>query len=145
MATDPVNDPGYRLWLRYAPSSDPARLRALGAAVHSIKTAAESPVLRAAQRELQTGLRGLLDRDVPMVDRVSGGGTILFGTPGSCPAVKDVVAERELSEAGAEGFVIRSAAFAGQDLIVIASAGGSGPLRRTYSSKLSPSHSSIEK
>jgi alpha-glucuronidase len=129
-ATAPADaeQPGYRLWLRYAPPGSRA-VETYRAAIRGISVlGGDSPWLAAARRELQTGLPSLLQRDVPLLDLVDAPGTVLVGTMASLPA--DAV--RQLDDApndqGPEGFVIRAIGADGARRIVIASAGETGAL-----------------
>jgi alpha-glucuronidase len=62
---------GYRLWLRYNRITDEALRKKYASAIAEVRLScrqsAETPTLAAARRELETGLRGLLGVDVPVV------------------------------------------------------------------------------
>jgi alpha-glucuronidase len=95
-------DDGYRLWLNYAPISQPARLaeyRQLATHIRSEWPA--SPIIQTAQAELQAGLNKLLRTNVPFHSSRPGG--IVLSKMDGLPA---------------EGFVIRTQ---GQSLTIGAS------------------------
>ncbi|HEX9186058.1 MAG TPA: alpha-glucuronidase family glycosyl hydrolase, partial [Vicinamibacteria bacterium] len=111
---------GYELWLRYRPLSDARALERARAAAAELVIPAGSPVQRAARDELRRGLRGLLDRDVPLADAVSRHGAIVAGTPSRSSAIAALDIGTDLGRAGQEGFLIRSTRVAGKRATVIA-------------------------
>ena len=60
---------GYELWLRYPLISDASLLKHYQASAASLLVAGDSATVRAAQKELERGLRGLLGRDIPPLQR----------------------------------------------------------------------------
>ena len=79
-----MTDDGYRLWLRYEPIADPARLAEARRECASIFMPATSPTLAAARDELARGLRGLLGGDAPDAVRfcdTAADATLIVGTP----------------------------------------------------------------
>ena len=111
---------GYELWLRYRPISDAKALAAARSSMTEVVMPSGSPTLRAARDELRRGLRGLLDRDVPLADAVSRDGVIVAGTPSRSSAIAALDLGADLGQAGDEGFVIRSTRVAGKKATVIA-------------------------
>ena len=59
-------DDGYRLWLKYDQIQDAVKRQAYAQSIQFIAVDGNSPVLKAAAEELQTGLRGLLGKSVPV-------------------------------------------------------------------------------
>ena len=119
-ATAAHAEDGYDLWLRYHRVADSARLQQYQGLVGSVLVEGESPTARAVSVELQRGLRGLLDRDVPIVTRVTQDGTVVSGTPDQSPTIAALGLDAQLREAGSEGYIIRSMAVGGRRAIVIA-------------------------
>jgi alpha-glucuronidase len=109
---------GYDLWLRFSLVEPAETLAAYRARATQIVTESGLPTLQAAERELSTGLSGLLGTTVPVVQAASLNGAILLGTPASSPAIAAL--GLDLSKAGTEGYVIRSATAAGRSVIAIA-------------------------
>ena len=105
---------GYRLWLRFAPSTHAPKITGVCAA-------ASSPTLSLAQRELLTGLSGITGRDVRAANDVSNFGIVVLATPSTSPGLIAPDDERQLKELGPDGFIIRSSQICGKDAILIAS------------------------
>jgi alpha-glucuronidase len=124
----PPDEDGYDLWLRYRPIANAARLAEYRRAVTQIIIDDGSPTLRVARVELQRGLKGLLERDVPIAPRTSRDGALIVGTPTSSRVIASLPFVAELRQLGAEGFVIRNAVVAGNRATVIASNGEAGVL-----------------
>jgi alpha-glucuronidase len=99
---------GYRLWLRYEPVADKKQLRDYRALITQVVVEGDSPTLRAAQREMSEGLRGLLGVEPQFADRVGLAGAVVIGTPKNSKTIRDLGRKAELKQAGAEGFVIES-------------------------------------
>ena len=116
---------GYRLWLRYAPLPAEQRNRLDRSTRGLLAPAQPSPVTQAALDELQSGLSGLLDRRVPLVNEPVRG-AILLGTPDSLPLIGEL--GLPLGHLGSEGFVIRSAELRGRPVTVIAATDDKGLL-----------------
>ena len=119
-ATAAHAEDGYDLWLRYHRVADSARLQQYQGLISSVLVEGESPTARAVSVELQRGLRGLLDRDVPIVTRVTQDGTVVSGTPDQSPTIAALGLDAQLREAGSEGYILRSMAVGGRRAIVIA-------------------------
>jgi alpha-glucuronidase len=113
-------DDGYELWLRYWPIGDPSRLAEYRAGVSHIIVEGDSPILSAAREELAVGLRGLLDREVPLASKVLRAGAVVAGTRASSPLIASLPLVAELRAVGREGYVIRTAMVRGKPAIVIA-------------------------
>ncbi|RAJ97736.1 alpha-glucuronidase [Larkinella arboricola] len=93
----PDRDDGYRLWLKYDLINDASRRAAYARSAPFIVLNSNSPVLKTAAEELQTGLRGLLGKTVPIVASAGGKtGGIILKTDTSLPQLND------------EGYQIRS-------------------------------------
>jgi len=123
---------GYDLWLRYRPISDQARLASYRAAITEVVFATASPTMEAARDELRRGLRGLLDRDVPLSREVTRDGALVVGVPETSPVVDSPQVRQELLKVGDEGFAIRSLPVDGRRATVIASTSDVGVLHGVF-------------
>lgn len=61
---------GYRLWLRYDKIDDNKLLQQYRSLIGSIVFTGQSPTLDVAKKELETGLTGLLDKRIPIVEQI---------------------------------------------------------------------------
>ncbi len=121
MALSGADEDGYRLWLRYELISDAARLAEYRAQLGLVvlDVAAPSATLLAAQRELLTGLTGLLGNAVSSSPIPSGSGSfIVLGTARDSELVR-ACAFSDLSVLGREGFLIEHATHLGAPCLVI--------------------------
>ncbi len=118
---------GYRLWLRYAPVEDPALREAYDKAFSSIVLPGDAPTDRAALKELQDGLKGYLGKPVPRLEEAQEG-SLIVGTPQSCPLIARLGWEKDLEPLGEEGYLLRSALLDGRHVTVIASENSLGCL-----------------
>ncbi|MGS2618718.1 alpha-glucuronidase family glycosyl hydrolase [Micromonospora sp. LZ34] len=114
----PLED-GYRLWLRYQPVAHPERRREYERAFTQLVRQGDTPLLRSAESELVRGLAGLLERDAPTAPEPTQPGAIVFGTPASSALIRSEIPAGELTELGAEGYLLRH--IRDRDLIVVAS------------------------
>lgn len=125
-------DDGYDLWLRYWPVGDPARLADYRAAISHLVVEGDSPTLAAVRDELATGLRGLLDREVPLEARPLHAGAVIAGTRASSPLIAALPLSTELRAVGREGYLIRAMTVRGKPAIVIAANSDVGVLYGTF-------------
>jgi alpha-glucuronidase len=100
---------GYELWLRYRPVTAPAMLAHYRESATQIVMAGRSPTLNVARAELERGLRGLLDRDVPVAREVTEDGALIAGTPRTSDVIASMQFDAELLTAGPEGYIITPA------------------------------------
>jgi alpha-glucuronidase len=82
IATSSQADDGYRLWLKYDLIKDAGKRDGYARSAQFIAVNGNSPILKSAAEELQTGLQGLLGKSVPIITNSSGktGGIILSVT-----------------------------------------------------------------
>ena len=113
-------DDGYELWLRYRPVADAARLAEYRASISHIVVEGESPSLGIVREELAFGLRGLLDRDIPIESKPLRAGAIIAGTRASSPLIAALPLASELRAVGREGYLLRAISVRGKPAIVIA-------------------------
>ncbi|MGD0464424.1 MAG: alpha-glucuronidase family glycosyl hydrolase [Tepidisphaeraceae bacterium] len=121
---------GSKLWLRYAPLGQYAdRYRGL---VRRINVPGQSATARIIRDELMAGLSSLLGNSIAAGDSQLDDGDIVAGTPGTCDIVRGLGWKEDLSAAGDEGFVIRSAQVGNRRATVIASNTEVGALYGAY-------------
>lgn len=111
-------DDGYRLWLKYDKISDAQVLATCRATLGAINVRGDSPTLRAAQKELQFGLAGLLDRQITIADSIADG-TILIGRYPELPEWARVKLAAKHQQAGEEGFLIFRTRTRGKNTVII--------------------------
>ncbi|MBE7173381.1 MAG: alpha-glucuronidase [Williamsia sp.] len=134
---------GYRLWLRYDKISDNALLQQYSSQLSSLLPAASTPTLQTAQQELQSGLQGLLGKQIPLQPALANG-SIILGTPATSSLIASVVPARQLAAAGAEGFVLQTAVSSGKNVTVITGNKEAGVLYGVfYFLRLLQTHQSI--
>lgn len=95
---------GYRLWLRYDKVSNPQLL----SGYHKNITQIYEKAATSAGQELQTGLSGLLGKDIPATTSITQDGAVIAGTPQSVPLVGKLIPSTDLEKVGREGYIIRS-------------------------------------
>jgi alpha-glucuronidase len=132
-AAAPVRaDDGYDLWLRYAPIDDPQRLAQYRAAITQLVVEGDSPTLAVVREELARGLRGLLDRDLPLETRPTGAGAVIAGTRASSPIIAALPLSAQLRAVGREGYIVRRMTVKGRTAIVVAANSEIGVLYGTF-------------
>jgi hypothetical protein len=113
---------GYDLWLRYRPLAG-EWLKSDREAARELVPGTPSATLSIAQAEVARGLRGLLEAEPPIAAQPTQDGSLIFGTPASSALVatlKSDGAAGGLGRAGNEGYLIRSLAYEGHRVTVIA-------------------------
>ncbi|MHC4906318.1 MAG: alpha-glucuronidase family glycosyl hydrolase [Planctomycetota bacterium] len=129
---DPTLPTGYDLWLRYSAISDAGLLAQYRLDATEIVVQGSSDTLTAITDELNAGLDGLLDQDVPTSGSVTQDGAVVAGTPASSSIIASLGWDAELTALGAEGYLIRSAVVSGKNVTVIASDGEVGALYGSF-------------
>lgn len=119
---------GSKLWRRYDALPESLRKRVAPRATQ-IVVAGNSPTLRIIRDELQLAILGMLGA-APQTgaDNLAAEGAIVAGTPASSPLIRDLKWDNDLSTAGSEGFVLRSANISGKAVTVVASINDVGAL-----------------
>jgi alpha-glucuronidase len=95
---------GYDLWLRYVPVKDKTLLTEYQNQIKGISISSNSDVIKAASEELQRGLLGLLNKNIPL----NKNGNLVVGTPQNTPFISTLKLEKDLQTIGNEGFMIIS-------------------------------------
>jgi alpha-glucuronidase len=112
------SEDGYRLWLRYDPITDPAKIKEYKASLTSILQEGESPTLQIAERELMLALKGLLNYSPSVSNDVRSNGTLLIGNKNFKP-IASLKLDDKLRKIGEEGFLIVHSTIQGKKCIVI--------------------------
>jgi alpha-glucuronidase len=110
---------GYRLWLRYDRIADEDKLKEYRKDIKVIHFPGESPTLKAAREELTNGISGLLGVQVKFMDKLTGSGTLIVGTPKSSEVVASLKLNDKLKKIGREGYIIQNSVIKGKKCIVI--------------------------
>ena len=118
---------GYRLWLRYDKIDNKPLLQQYQALITSIHMPGNDPVLASARQELLTGLQGLLNKKIPLQERITTG-AIVAGTYTSSAIIRTLIPAGQLQQAGTEGFIIRTAQISQKNIIIITANSNAGAL-----------------
>ena len=128
LITETKAEDGYRLWLRYDPVSDLAALAGYTESLKGWIIQGDSPTLKAAGKELQTGLIGLLGRNIPALNSVKKHGAIIAGTPSASPLIASMKLTGKLNGLGPEGYILLNTKYRNKRIIVIAANHDTGVL-----------------
>lgn len=99
---------GYDLWLRYAPVENEVLAQNYRDQVKNIVIEAETPTMKAAKKELESGLAKMLGIHPDFSEQVNDDSNLVIGLPDRFEAIKSNVSLPELQSLGNEGFVIRN-------------------------------------
>lgn len=122
---------GYDLWLRYKRIDNNTLLSSYRKTITSIRMEGHSPTMDAVKKELEQGLNGLLQTNIPLTNGTPSSGTLIAGTRSSLAALKLFSADAgELS--GPESFLITSTTIDGKHCTVITANTDIGVLYGTF-------------
>lgn len=109
-------DNGYRLWLKYDPIDQPELLAQYRSEIASIYSNNLSPTTIAAVKELEQGLKGLLQKEVKRAETISEGAIVLLKE-------KDQSAHKIAIKVPAheEGYIIKNTVIDNKPVILISS------------------------
>lgn len=124
------SEDGYRMWLRYAPISDPALKQQYRSALQQLVINRDNPSLAIAQRELQKGIAGLTGHTPPLTDRINASGTLVVGTPKTSEIIAQI--NPDLKALGREGFRLFTTNINGHQTTVIAANTSYGALYGSF-------------
>ena len=110
---------GYDLWLRYQPVSNKILLASYKQQITGIVISGSSPTMEAVKKELQTGLAGLLQINIPFANTITKNGSVITGTLNSSPFITQLKWQERLNKVGKEGYIIASAMLNGKKVTVI--------------------------
>jgi alpha-glucuronidase len=114
-----LEEDGYRLWLRYAPSRDAAET--YGHLLQQIRVDGTPATCGIILDELRTAATAMLGRAVPLNENGLQDGAVIVGTAENSALIRDLNWTANLLALGDEGFLIRSATIAKHRVTVIAS------------------------
>jgi alpha-glucuronidase len=126
----PLDDDGYRLWLRYAPPGD--AVRNYRKTVRQVRVEGTSATGEIIRDELRSAIKAMLGDAVPLNEHGVRDGAVIAGTPGNSALVRDLSWTADLRAVGDEGFVIRSARIEKHPVTVIAANTDIGALYGTF-------------
>ena len=112
------DEDGYRLWLRYAPPGDAAKI--YRKVVQQIRVDGDSATMVIIRDELRSAIAALLGNAVPRIENGLADGTVIVGTPGNSALIRDLKWAADLGAVGDEGFIIRSTRVGNKPVTVIA-------------------------
>jgi alpha-glucuronidase len=99
---------GYELWLRYVPITDQTYLSEAKKVSEELIVLGSHSVLKSAEKELQLGLKGMLQYHIPVSESLKKNGTIIIGIASDPLLEKISSIQSEVKDIGEEGFLIRS-------------------------------------
>lgn len=117
IASSPVDEDGYDLWLRYRLLEPTARAQVQQHARTLMVGNAQSPTVQAAVAELQRGVRGLTGQALASAQQPQTGALVL-ATPASLPALAEL--KLPLAALGSQGYLLRSTQWLGRPVTLIA-------------------------
>lgn len=88
--------------------------------------------MQSADRELKSGLDGLLGKNVPRVQKIKNNGIVIAGTSQRSEFIKSLNLDKKLMKTGSEGYVILSTKYRNKKVIVIAANDDIGVLYGTF-------------
>ena len=130
--TQAYADDGYRLWMRYDPIPDSARLSQCRNTFTALLIATWSPTEESIKNELINVIGGLTKSTIPLVNSVDRDGILVVGTPQNSPLIASLPWAKEIATLGPEGYSIRSIIMNGHAVTVIASTGKLGELYGSF-------------
>jgi len=109
---------GYRLWLRYNAIDDAQILQQYRQQITGIACSTATATLQAANKELRTGLQGLLAKKISNQVSITTG-TVVAGTPAQYSFIRSLIADTILKRLGNEGFIIRTVTTGNKNILLI--------------------------
>ncbi|MEJ2544319.1 MAG: alpha-glucuronidase family glycosyl hydrolase, partial [Calditrichaceae bacterium] len=111
-------DDGYRLWLKYDKIQNAQKLETYRSVLKEILIAGDSPTSKIIQSELQNGLSGLLDQEIPIIDNMQDN-CIIAGTIENVRPIVNIDFESEMNMIGNEGYLILNYNISNNNIIII--------------------------
>ena len=110
---------GYEMWLRYDLIQDAELLSEYRNQLRHLKMSSDSPTMKAAKKEIQAGINGLLEQELSIIENIRTE-SIVAGTPENSSYISNLKWNDQLAAVGDEGYLIKNAEINGQSVIVIA-------------------------
>ena len=108
-----TGEDGYELWLRYRKVDGSGQLARYHEAICGATVLGRSATADIVRRELKRALPVLLDRTVPLLDKVPTGNALVVGTAAELDAVGITLPQADYHKLGDEGFLLHSYQIAG--------------------------------
>jgi alpha-glucuronidase len=144
-AAQPAEEDGSNLWLRY-PRIPTETLPLYVRATRGVLVEGSSKTSAVIREEVESAVNSMLGEANRSIGPGLDGGAVLIGTTGNSPTIRDMNLAVELAELGPEGFIIRSIAWKGKNITVIASDGEIGAMYGAFHwLRLIQTRSAVEK
>ena len=114
--------------MRYDKITDPSYLTQCRNTITGWMIEGNSPTIKAAAGELETGLNGLLDQNIPLISKIKKDGAVIAGTPGSSAVIASLRLDKQLEGINDEGYIILSTVVKKRRVNVIAAKSDIGVL-----------------
>ncbi|MEO6148530.1 MAG: alpha-glucuronidase family glycosyl hydrolase [Mucilaginibacter sp.] len=122
-------DNGYRLWLKYDKIEDENYLEVCRGQIKTINISGDNPILLTAQKELKTGLDGLLKVDLRIkVSSIAIEGSVIAGTPASNTLFKSKMFAAGLKGLPKDSYLIKTVKSGSGTYTVVAANNDAGVL-----------------
>ena len=112
-------DDGYRLWLKYDLISNQEKLNEYRESIRTWVIEGNTPTIKAAEEELQMGLKGLLGSNIPQVNSIQNDGILIAAKYSGSSLLSKLKLENKLKKIGSEGYLILNSEIDGKKVIVI--------------------------
>jgi alpha-glucuronidase len=129
-ANAPQNEDGYKLWLRYTPIGGSVADTYIRQ-IRQVLVEGNSSTADVIRKEMATALSSMLGTNIPVVQSSDTGideGTVVIGTPGNSPTIRQISLAADLTKIGKEGFLIRQARARNRTAIAVVAEGEMGAL-----------------
>ena len=113
-----IAENGYELWLRYKKIDDPVLLAKYQKEISCIYINTTSPTMQVVKEELQSGLSGLLGKRINNTVYLKNG-CVIAATSAQSEIASRLVSHDELTQAGTEGYIIKTVSYQGKKLVLI--------------------------
>jgi alpha-glucuronidase len=127
-----VGEDGYKLWLRYEKITDSKILSEYKESITGLVIEGQSLTIKAAGKELQMGLKGLLASQITFEKTITKDGLIVAGTPQTSNIIASLNLKEKLKDLGNEGYLLLSAIYQKKKITVIAANTDLGILYGTF-------------
>jgi alpha-glucuronidase len=117
---DASGEDGYRLWLRYDVISNAEVGNAYRSVIRQMLVEGNSATIKVMKEELQSGLGGMLGKEIPFVSQLKETGTLVAGTPGTSALIASLSLKDTLKKVGDEGYLLKECLLSGKKCIMIA-------------------------
>ena len=124
-------DDGYRLWLKYDKIADTQKIQIYQSAINGFMVLSKSPTGLIIKKELQNGLNGLLDTDIPEMT-IMNDNAVIAGVVDDVQSMVNINLEDEIKTIGKEGYAILSYNVSQKNITIITANTETGLLYGTF-------------